>query len=300
MKRSRQTLLIAVLAAAAIAVAGDRLGWKSPFSGPLDKRAQARQRLEKRLKASSTALADARAAAKQLEVWQRRSLPSDPQVARSLYQAWLLELVGRIGLTNHSVDAGEPRSRGGLVYHISFSVQGRGTLEQLTEFLHEFYSAGHLHQIQSLVITPAGRKDVLDLSVSIETLALSGADRKDRLSAEKSTRLACASVDDYQAIAERNLFGTTGTADAADYTFLTGIRYLNGEPEEAWFTLRTADDPDRAVLKLRIGASLQVGQFQGTLVRIDENDVVLESEGERWLLAIGESLAQAYAVPPEH
>ena len=54
------------------------------------------------------------------------------------------------------------------------------------------------------------------------------------------------------------------------------------------------------MLRLRIGASLQIGQFQGTLVRIDEDDVVLESEGERWLLGLGESLAQAYAVPPEY
>ena len=300
MKRHRKTLLIAALAVAAIVVVGDRLGWKSPFSGPLDKRQQTRERLEKRLKAGKAALAEARTAVKQLEVWQRRSLPSEPQVARSLYQAWLLELVGRVGLTSHSVDAGEPRNRGGLVFPISFSVQGRGTLEQLTEFLHEFYSAGHLHQIQSLVMTPVGRRDLLDISISIETLALAGADRKDRLTSEKSTRLACASLEDYQVIADRNWFGTTGPADPADYTFLTGIHYLNGEPEEALFTLRTAEDPERAVLRLRIGASLQIGQFQGTLVRIDEDDVVLESEGERWLLGLGESLAQAYAVPPEY
>lgn len=300
MKRPRRTLLIAALAIAAIAVAGDRLGWKSAFTGPLDKRKQARQRLEKRLKAGSEALAEARAALKQLEVWQRRALPSDPQVARSLYQAWLLELVGRVGLANHSVDAGEPRNRGGLVYPIAFTVQGRGTLQQLTELLHEFYSAGHLHQIQSLVMTPVGRRDLLDLSISIETLALAGADRKDRLSTEKSTKLACASLEDYDVIADRNLFGTTGPADPTDYTYLTGIHYLNGEPEEAWFTLWTAEDPERAVLKLPIGASLQIGQFSGTVVRIDRDDVVLEADGQRWLVGIGESLAQAFAVPPEY
>ena len=300
MKRHRQTLLIAALATAAIVVAGDRLGWQSAFTGPLNKRQQRKDLLEKRLQARRTELAEALAAVKQLDVWQRRSLPSEPQVARSLYQAWLLELVGRVGLVNHSVDAGEPRNRGGLVYPISFTVQGRGTLDQLTEFLHEFYSAGHLHQIQSLVITPVGRRDLLDLSISIETLALAGADRKDRLSAEKSAKLACASLEDYQVIADRNVFGTTGPADPTDHTFLTGIRCLNGEPEEAWFTLRTADDPDRAVLKLRIGASLQIGQFQGKVVRIDEDDVVLEADGERWLVGLGECLAQAYALPPEY
>ena len=300
MKRHRRTLLIAALAITAIFVVGDRLGWQSAFTGPLNKKQQRKGLLEKRLEARRTELAEALAAVKQLDVWQRRSLPSEPQVARSLYQAWLLELVGRVGLVNHSVDAGEPRNRGGLVYPISFTVQGRGTLQQLTVFLHEFYSAGHLHQIQSLVITPVGGRDLLNLSVSIETLALADADRKDHLSTEKSAKLACASLDDYQVIANRNVFGTTGPADPTDYTFLTGIRCLNGEAEEAWFTLRTADDPDQAVLKLRTGASLQIGQFQGKVVRIDASGVVLEADGERWLIGLGECLAQAYALPPEY
>jgi Tfp pilus assembly protein PilO len=298
MKRHRQKLLVAALGIAALVVAGDRLGWKSVFTGPLDRQYQSKQRLEKMLQARQAELSQARAAVKQLELWQRRSLPSDRQVARSLYQAWLLDLVGRVGLANHSVDAGEPRNRGGY-YQISFTVQGRGSLEQLTEFLHEFYSAGHLHQIQSLVIAPAGRNDMLDLSFTIEALALAGADRKDRLTSEKSTRLACASLEDYEVIAQRNLFGTSGPVDPTDHTFLTGINYVNGEPE-AWFTLRMADDPDQALLKLHMGSSLQIGQFSGTVVRIGEDDVVLEADGERWLLGIGESLAQAYALPPEY
>ena len=95
------------------------------------------------------------------------------------------------------------------------------------------------------------------------------------------------------------MFGTSGPVDPTDHTFLTGINYVNGEPE-AWFTLRMADDPDQALLKLRTGSSLQIGQFSGTVVRIDEDDVVLEADGERWLLGIGESLAQAYALPPEY
>ena len=60
----------------------------------LDKRVQAKERLEKRLRARRAELAQARTAVKQLAVWQRESLDSDPQVARSRYQAWLLELVG--------------------------------------------------------------------------------------------------------------------------------------------------------------------------------------------------------------
>ena len=299
MKRHRGKLLIAGLVLTALVVVADRWNWQSALTSSLDKRVQAKERLEKRLRARRAELAQARTAVKQLAVWQRESLDSDPQVARSRYQAWLLELVGRVGLSNHSVDAGEPRNRGGLIYPISFSVQGRGSLEQLTELLHEFYSAGYLHQIQSLVITPVGHTDLLDVSVSIETLALAGADRKEGLSGGKSTRLAYASPEDYEVIAQRNLFGASGPTDPTDHTFLTGINFVNGEPE-AWFTLRIEEDPDKALLKLRTGSSLKIGQFNGTVVRIDEDDVVLESDGERWLVGIGASLAEAYALPPEY
>ena len=85
-----------------------------------------------------------------------------------------------------------PATAAAWAYPISFSVQGRGTLEQLTELLHEFYSAAHLHQIQSLVIAPVGRTDLLDVSVSIETLALAGADAEARRLSGKCDRLAFA------------------------------------------------------------------------------------------------------------
>ena len=59
--------------------------------------------------------------------------------------------------------------------------------------------------------------------------------------------------------------------------------------------MRTSD----TVLKLRKGDVLEVGQFKGTLVDIADADVILESDGERWLMTIGENLTRATALPPE-
>lgn len=298
MKPNRQKLLIAGFAVVVLVVIGDRLGWQSMLNAPLDAREQKRLRLEKEVQKREAALAKTRAAAKEMTVWQRQSLPSDPQVARSLYQAWLLELVGRVGLSNHSVDAGQPRNLGGQAFPITFNVQGRGSLQQLTQFLHEFYRAGHLHQIHSLVMRPVGKKDTLDLAITIETLVLASADRKDKLSSEKSERLARPSFADYAVVAERNLFSTTGPIDPTDYTVLTGINFINGEPV-AWFSQQTETEPGKGLMKLRTGTTFQIGQFHGTVLRIDEQDVVLEADGELWLVTVGETLAQASALPPE-
>ena len=82
--------------------------------------------------------------------------------------------------------------------------------------------------------------------------------------------------------------------DAADYASARSIHRIDGQPE-VWFTVRTNDE----ILRLHQGEVLEVGVFRGTVVEISDSDVVLESDGERWLLTVGENLTQAAALPPE-
>ena len=289
----RKHILYGALGAMLLFYAGDWL-LQNALEGPLQERRNQVARLEKEIEGLETQFAEARVTAARLDRLKARSLPANAEIARSLYQAWLLELVDFVELSGPNVDSGEAIGRKGLFQVIAFSVRGRGTLQQLAKFLYEFYSAGHLHQIRSLAITPLKGSDVLDLSVSIEALVLPGADRTNRLANLRSDRLAYASLSDYDVIAGRNLFGTGGASDATDYTYLTAVNYVNGQPE-AWFDLRT----EAKLLKLRQGQTLRVGPFEGQVAEIADTDVVLESGDERWLLTIGENLAQASAVPPE-
>jgi len=290
---ARKNLLLAVATVILALICGDWL-WRNAVEGPIEDRQRKLAGMQKSVRDREDKLTQARKAGQLLARWEAQSLPSDSEVARSLYQAWLLELVNYVDLANPNVDSGSPLGRKGLYQAISFSVRGRGTLEQLTTFLFEFYSANHLHQIRSLSIMPLQKSDQLDLSISIEAIVLGTADRRDRLSTERSDRLASERLEDYYPIVRRNLFGFGGSPDATDHTYLTTVVYVDDAPE-AWFTLRSSDE----VLKLREGQSLHVGQFQGTVRHIDDGDMVLESEGERWLLTIGENLAQAFALPPE-
>ncbi len=294
MNEPRQKILVALLAVMLLYFGGEWL-WRKAVEDPLEARQAKAERLEKELAKRDKELAAIRKAAADIDRWKEESLPSDPQVARSLYRAWLLELVGKVGFANRNVEAGEPVDRRGLYQSITFSVQGRANLEQLTRFLYQFYRAGHLHQIRSLSITPMASSGALDLSLVVEALVLPRKEPKERLSNSTSDRLAFEKFDDYAVIPRRNLFGFSGTFDPIDQAFLTGIQHINGRPE-AWFTIRTEDK----VVKLKPGESLQVGQFSGKVVEVEGDDVVLESQGQRWLLSLGESLAQAFALPPEH
>lgn len=295
MSERRKRILLLVLGLMLVAYSGEWL-W-SWATGPFQALRQKQQSLEKDIEKHRLALAQARRAAKEMAVWRRRSLPADPQVARSVYQAWLLQIVKRSGLTGPAVDSTQPAPRGGYSA-ITFTLQARGSLDEWVRWLHEFYRAGHLHQIRSMALTPVGNKGLLDVAVSIETLALDDAELADRLGEEPSDRLAFATLADYRPILDRNLFGGS-SPDPVDQTYLTAIQHVNGIPE-AWFTLRAQVEPDRSVVKLQLGQRLSVGPFSGTVVEISRDDVILESADERWLLAIGDCLTDAVALPPDY
>lgn len=290
----RKPILYGILAAMFLFYLGDWFLQNAVEQGPLQDRRNTIAGLESDIEKRESRLLHAREIGKQLTVLEARSLPSDVEIARSLYQGWLLELVNYVELSAPNVDSGNPLSRRGLFNVISFSVRGRGTLEQLTRFLYIFYRAGHLHQIRSLAITPLKGTELLDLAISIEAIALPTADRKAKLTSLQSDRLAYDTLDEYDVIVRRDLFGAGGASEATDFTYLTAVNYVNGEPE-AWFDIRT----DAKLLKLRQGDTLQIGPFEGTIAEIADTDVVLQSGSERWLLGVGENLAQASALPPE-
>ena len=294
MNKHRKKLFMAVLAIIAAAYAGD---WalKNLLEGPLKARENTRRRLEKSIEKQKEFLAQTRKAGKKLSLWEEQSMPSNTEVASSTYQVWLLQVIQYAGLSAQGVNSSEPVTRKGAYSLLSFSARAHGTLEQLTHFLFEFYRAGHLHQIRSLSITPLQKTGELDLTISVEAIVLPSTERDKEFTTTVSERLASLQLADYAPIIERNLFAVGGGLDPTDQTVLTTVTYVNGEPE-VWFSLRGTDE----LLKLHKGDRLEIGQFSGTLAEIDGTDVIIESEGERWLLSIGENLTQATALPPEY
>ena len=253
-----------------------------------------------------------------------RTLPQTQNDARSQYSFWLLELLLYSGLEDNHIDDRAPgRTPSG--WNFQFNIQSTGSLEQLSYFLFEFYYAPFLHRITSMILTPIdGNAEQLRFSMTVNALGLDlnlfqgmveALGLQDQFflpwnqlpTGWTVPRLAympqTATHENfteqqfalYQVIANRNLLQTArGGIDRADFTFLTAILERDGQTE-VWFTVRTDDSRITA----RLGDSVQSGSFSGRLVEILDQDIVLERGNERWLLTAGESLNQAFALPPE-
>src|SRR4029077_18634024 len=95
-----------------IYIGGD-FALRNYVDGPLEQRQSRMEQLQKKIKKKKKELAQAKEAARRLELWEKLSLPSDTEVARSVYRAWLLDLVGKSQFHTAHVDSGPAATRKG-------------------------------------------------------------------------------------------------------------------------------------------------------------------------------------------
>ena len=298
----REKILAAAVAFLVVLMVA-RMGWNK-VDRLYDQRGQQLSSLKKTISDRQFEVERGKMAAERLNQWQRQSLPADPLLAQTLYQDWLRRQVDTVGFQNveyrgQDSTARSRRSQRYAYQQLSFTVAGRGSLEQLTQFLYEFYQADHLHQLRSLGIKPIEDSDKLDLTFKIEALILPGADRVDALSPGTSDRLAQDDLSSYrEAIVSRNLFAryappsppttASDSADAAPQAIITGItRDENGW--QAWVYIKATDK----MLRLHPGDPFEIGGLSGTILRIGPREVVYETDGRRMLASEGASLRDA-------
>jgi hypothetical protein len=226
-------------------------------------------------------------AIKQRGELEKRSLPTDPLIADSLYQSWLFDLVNG-KLTEPTITLRSLPGNPTGYEPLGYDVKGRGSLEKITKMLYDFYTGNHLHQITSLDIKPQPKGTDLELSMHVEAIILPGTDRVDSLTTEKVNVLALDSYDKYQkSITERNLFAEytapvvkpTGTPlDLAKLAYVTNIGHgVDGRPT-AWIHERNTNK----TTYLFVGNEFQVAGLKGKVENIDINDrsVELQIDGK--------------------
>ncbi len=299
-KRER-TLAIAV---AALLVAF--IGWQvfAAISDPLGQlRAQQvnlANDLERKTREKET-LAKTKA---RLEDWQRRSLPTDVELASGLYLRWLSGLAQKCFSTDFKQRRPVPSALRGIYDKLHVIFDAQGTLDELTRFLHGFYSAGHLHMVYNLMIEPGEKPGEMKFTITVEALILPGADRKKELTKLPGNRLASADVNAYKVIAERNLLAPYASPkplevakapppklefDPSRYAYATAIVGGRDGRLEVWLRKRTTDE----TLTLHEGDPLEVGPFKGMVARISprEFEILLEGEPNKpYVVAIGDNL----------
>ena len=295
MKLTRQQLLLAALALVGVVQAGD---WvlNTMIQGPLQVRRARTEQLEKDISKRESLLAESRNAGKQIAMWQKQSLPADPEVTRSVYRSWLLTVVKTAKLRNATVESGSPSTRRAkdktvLYRSMPFSVRCRGSLAEFNELLFKFSNAGYLHQISSLTLNPISSTGQFDISLGIETLLLS--ERKgDGLNSSPSTLLASPDLKDYEAIVKDNVFGIgIDGSDPMKHTMVTAITFSNGTPQ-VWITEQLTNK----VTKVGIGADFDTVALSGRIMEVREQEVIIESSGERMLFSIGKPFSEARTV----
>jgi hypothetical protein len=225
------------------------------------------QQLEKEIRDKTRMVRLSQEQRDRLETYKRRSLPSEVEKARALYQNWLFGLVKEVGFEDAQVDVLPARGEKGVYQMLSFKVTGRGDLRRVVDFLYRFYSADLLHRIRHLYAkrTPGTRH--LTLSFSIDAISLPEAASKDKLNDQPSKRLRRGDQADYlAAILGRNLSGPANKEPALE-PIGSKTAYLNS-PFSFVVAARDPDKLDRVTYRLEAnglnGARLdpQSGRFE--------------------------------------
>jgi hypothetical protein len=292
----RERILAGVVAVLGVAVAGWFL--LGIIGGPLDWRRTERDRLQNEVQKRMDAVTASKKAQDRMADWNRQSLPSDASKASLLYNNWLREVVGKAGFHDKKVMPNVTTAPGDWGQRLPFTVQGQATLEQVVQFLFDFYSAGHLHVIRHLEIKPVPQSKEFTVRVTIDALSLATADRKDKLNEKPSNRLALKTIDEYKKlIGTRNMMAAyrpkpppmgpsddekKAPFDPSKWAFVTGIVTVDGKPI-VWIKSRTTDK----TFQLAQGDKFDLGPYHATIARINPRDVEILSEGKRLTIALG-------------
>ena len=100
-----------------------------------------------------------------------RSLPANPEKAKSRYKKWLLETVVSNQIDQPTVSANNSRSIGGLYQRFEFRVSGKTEMPNFVELIYDFYAKDYLHRIRDFALTPM-KDGGFKLDMSIDAIAL--------------------------------------------------------------------------------------------------------------------------------
>lgn len=256
-------------------------------------------------------LTKAKYAAEHVTRWEEQSLPRNKSEAQLLYQAWLIDQLEESNLRFRDVVPSGTGSRSKSFEGLTFNIEAEGDLTSIIRFLHAFHRSNTLHKITLLHLRPALQGGNLNVTVNVEALVMPSAARTSGMPEGTSKRLAAAEVDHYLTnIVARNPFApykpppkvelTEATKESDPPPFdestqarLTGI--VGGQQKQAWIKVLTTNEN----LRLLVGDEFKVGQLAGRVVEIHLRDMVIEVDGKRQILSVGDSLREAVAVDGE-
>lgn len=311
MKLPREKVLLLTLVGILVVWQGQSL-FQSLILQPLDDRENRKSALEQAIERKELEKRQQQLAAAKFKTLGGRSLPPDPVIAQAQYQVWLIEEAAKARLTGVSIEnvRADTRPKGNTYYTIQATVKARGTLERVCDFLHGFHQSGLLHRVNGLTLEAEKRDENPELAivVTVEALSLLNSPGRNSLLVDPKSPphpdRPLRDRKDYESITTKNLFVSTydrskkperpkgqspveQLPDTAEFVYLSAS-IAKGERRDAMLFDRTTGKKT----DLLPGGEFQVAGLSGTVISIDNHFVILEIEGEKWRLELGENLRQ--------
>jgi len=256
--------------------------------------------------------------ARRLDEFQERSLPSNMNVAPGRYQNWLLRLAEDAGFQNTQVPKGSARSiDDGQYTRISFTLRGRGELQNVIRFLHAFYSEDQLNLIRFMNLKPINDSRYLDITITVEAASLPTALNDEELALGLPSPLGQRNVESFRPVLERNFFAAYApprpeppdwnpdppepdppappSFDTYIHTYYSSYIVVDGEPE-AWIDIR----PTAEQLRLHTGDQFQLHTTgytaECTIARITPEILFVNADGAFFGILYGETFGKAIVI----
>jgi hypothetical protein len=276
---------------------------KSAFLGPLETQATQIRNLTSEIASKQKLMDEANKANTQLAEWEKTCLPGDEATAQSLYQDFLYRLC-RDSKFEGGLPEVNPEKIQKYKYSmgIPFTIRGKITLENLTDFLYRFYEPNLMHQVRSIDISRDSTGKSLSVIIRVAGLAINEApDRKELIpEAAKSggPLLAGLSRDNFKLITQKNIFephrdpppaitAREPEVDAAKFVVLSGLPHIGNGPE-AWLYNRLTHE-NRV---LREGDEFEIVGVKGKIVSVSRTGIVFEMDNKQWSLKLGKMLRE--------
>jgi hypothetical protein len=289
---------LAAAVAALVLMWGGTVGWDR-YQEALLRNENQQSAAEQQLSQSRAAAARGRRAQRLLADWRRQSLPTNLDIAKSLYQDWLRQQLVEAGLTVRELNENSSRTSQRHFNQATFLVNAQGSLAELIDFLYRFYQSNHLHRISAATLTPTTSRRSLTVTLTVDALSLADCPRTNKL-AEGSSESYEVPLDEIRdVIVSRNVFAayspggpSEAVADSGDsqaaQAYITSMNYGAG----GWqMTVRMRDSGE--LRYFRPGDRIRIGRFSGKLVEVDGRRAIVSKDNQRLLLFLGQNLSQA-------
>lgn len=299
---SREKTLIAAVAAVGVLWFGTQ--GLTRYRDTVERNTNLQMEAERALSEARTAELRGQRARKQVNEWRSQSLPTNRDVAESLYQDWLRSQLTGAGMTVTQIADKSGSARNPQFGEVAIEVRADGALPQLADFLHRFYSGPHLHRISNATIIAADGGQKLSLTMTATALILPDAKRTDAL-AEGDPRPieGVKSLDEIrQRLVDRNMFvahaakgaGEEVKADsnAAEAEFSSTVYGSDGW--QGWVRNKTSGQ----VSRFSVGDDVEFGEFKGKVVEIENRRMVIETDKGRAELRAGQNFSQTTLLAP--